>query len=315
MVTYSQFYNFEEKLCRIFTNTFMVLLKSEMATEQFAQLERPLLVFLELENILAHYNLKKLCDFIRDKGYFFSEQSLTGLLRIAIVRDKYGNNKYNQLIKATALAIHRFYPNLKISNKAIVRKAIANCASLSSDREEYKHIIFLLRITDDANSSVLLRTLDDYMSKEYNPALFEDMLRHNLHTGLGATHFRTYLEYLVKTAGSGRVFKKGKPQDYISNFTIHNFRFTISSIGLELKKEEIELFGGLPHYERWLIDPHGFDYDHFEISWLSVLPLKSDFVKQLSTIQPVRSALEKELQSAYSKTLAAVYTMHFMGNA
>ena len=310
--SYLQNFNFKRQVCDIFSNIILILSKGEFSKEEFEALKGPLLLFLKTEDMLAHYDLKWLEALIRRKGNLFLESELLELLSMAIARDRYNNIKYNGLIRNVSLTIEEFYPDFKISNKALIKKAIANAAAIDGKGENFGHLIFLLKVTDGECTILLSETLNYYLAQRFDEYFYERLLRHNIHHYLNENFFLQYLLYLSKKCNVGRVFKNGRSDDDSSDWSIYSFKMIICDIGVILSDREKALFSGSQPYERWLIDPLNFDYAIFEPYWITDLPIETKFFNELREVPAIANILKESLTKQYDNELGQRYVRHFL---
>lgn len=304
--------NFKNRLKRLFDNIFIILTKCEITEEQFAGLEKSIVPFVQLEKILYWKNLDYFCSFLMQKGFLFKSDSLLKLFQIAVTRDKPNNNKYERLVKNTCLAIHKFYPEFVVSNQALVRKAIGNCYSLTSDRTEFRNYMYLHKIVDESCQALLINAIDEDLDKKFKEHLYSELIWEGIYHYEYKDYFEKYVLETNNMKGCGIVFKNGKMDTKISNFIFFNFALQIHAKQINLSETNLSQFTNLSDFEKWLLNPIDFDYNHFEIFWLRVIHHKSLFMKKIRNVDDLGEILKNYLKSNFDHELSSMYVKNFL---
>ncbi len=312
MTEYLLNWNFENKLKNIFNNIFILLSKCEINQSQFAELEKNIIHFLSIEKFLYWKNLDYFCIFLMEKGYLFQSANLIKIFEIAVKRDKSGNNKYERLVKNICLAIHKFYPEVLISNQVLVKKAIGNCYSLNSDWTEFRNYMYLYKIADDSCKALLIAAIDEDLDKKFNEHLYGELLRYDIYNYQYKDYFQKYISEINKMKGYGIVFKNDKMDTTKSDFFFFNFALLLHAKSIIISDLDYKQLTNLSDFEKWLLKPFDFNYDRFQLYWMHVVPHKSFFMKKISKVAVLKELLEKSLKSDFDQQLSNMYVKYFI---
>lgn len=304
--------NFENRLRNIFNNIFIILSRCEINESQFAELEKTIIPFLTIEKFLYWKNLDYFCTFLMQKGYLFKSANLIKIFEIAVKRDRSGNNKYERLVMNTCLSLNKFYPDMTISNQALVKKAIGNCYSLNSNWTEFRNYMYLYKIADDSCKALLIKAIDEDLDNSFKEHLYSELLRNDVYNYQYKDYFHKYVSETNKMRGYGIVFKNNKMDTTKSDFVFFNFALLIHAKEITLSKMNLMQLENLTDFEKWLLNPFDFNYDLFKIYWLNVIHPKSQFLKKISRIVTLKSTLEKSLKSEFNQELSYIYVKFFI---
>jgi hypothetical protein len=305
-------YSFENRVSAIFHNLFLILSKIEITKEQFAILEKPIINFLQTEDILYHFNLEKFCNFVMLKGNFFEPKKLIEILQIVIKRDIYNNIKYNQLVSSICLSLHKFYPETIISNKSMIKKAMANCSSSDGDRTDYGSYCFLLKVVDPVCQNIIKQEIDSSLDNSFNDVLYSKLLWEDLYNYTYKNYFDIYIERINHSKGYGVTFINNNIDYSKLDYVFFNFALLVHFKNIVLSEVQREKLKDLSNFENWLLDPHQFDYSLFNIYWLTSIRRKSIFLNKIKSIQEIKHLLEKELRIEFTQDLSEIYVKYFI---
>ncbi|MDR6300633.1 hypothetical protein [Mesonia maritima] len=298
--------SFKEDYTSFVTNSFTLLAKMELSKTLFASLSNIIIKFLKVEDDLSWYNLKEVGQLISYKGYLFSEDQFVELLKIIINKDKTYNNKYEQLIKETSLALYKFYPSKKISNKNIVKKLVANTESVS----KWRSVIFTLKILDKECSKILMKEIEYLFESKMEFVLYEDLLRNNFYDYRKKDYFERYIDYInqMKRKGFKGEFYNGKP--VFNDYYYFHFIILLNLIEIDRNSKVLKKLTNLSEYEKWLLNPKEFNYSNFDAKWI----LAADniyILKSLQNISDISIAIEIELRKEFNSRLSQIYYEYF----
>lgn len=304
--------NFENRLKNIFNNIFILLSKCDINESQFTELEKSIVPFLTIEKFLYWKNLDYFCSFLIQKGYIFQSANLIKIFEIAVKRDKSGNNKYERLVKNTCLAINKFYPDINISNQALVRKAIGNCYSLNSNWTEFRNYMYLYKIVDDSCKTLLINAIDEDLDNSFKEHLYCELLRNDIYNYQYKDYFKKYVSEINKMKGYGIVFKNNKMDTTKSDFVFFNFALLIHAKEITLTETNLLQLENLSDFEKWLLNPLDFDYTQFQLYWMRVVPHKSFFMKKISKVSILKELLQNSLKSNFDQEFSNMYVKYFI---
>jgi hypothetical protein len=296
-------YRFRDTFTNIFSNLFTVLSRIAISPEQFSKNITPLLKFLKVEKELAWFNLKEFSQFILKKGNLFEAKDLMEILQIAINGDKYGYNKYTDLIKKIPRALAKFYPEHKIDNVKLIQTAILNCSSDNGSRANYMHLVYLGNVCNENCKRVLYAAFENYLDKEFCSEFFETLIRNCDYDFNTKNYFQLYSERTNLHKKGGRSYKFGNLE--LTDLTFINYIFILYQLKIDFGRAELQVFTDLNDFEMWLLNPIEFDYKKFDAKWLTDIydPIILDRLKGNDNIA---SAIEIELEREFNGVLAEI---------
>lgn len=305
-------WNFKNRLKSIFNNIFILLCKCEITQSQFLELEKNIIHFLSIEKFLYWKNLDYFCALLIEKGYLFQSANLIKIFEIAVKRDKSGNNKYEHLIRNICLSIHKFYPEVHISNQALVRKAISNCYSLHSEWTEFRNYMYLYKITDDSCKALLIAAIDEDLDKKFKEHLYGELLRNDIYDYQYKDYFQKYVSEINKMKGYGIVFKNNKMDNTKTDFVFFNFILLMHAKEINLSETNLSQLEDLSDFEKWMVNPFDYNYDQFQMYWIPVIPHKSFFMKKIGKVKILKGLLENSLKCNFNQELSNIYVKYFI---
>lgn len=310
MKEYLNNYRFKDKFTNIFANQFIILSRLDVTKEQFGGSKKTLLKYLKVESELAWFDLKQFCNFILKKGDLFEATELLDILKIAIDGDKYGFNKYTDLIEKTAKAIFKFYPDYKIDNLKLIQTAILNCSSDNGNNSNYNHLIPLVKVCSEKCKEILLNTFEIQLDNKFSSDFYEMLLEKADYDYKKKNYFQIYVEHINASKG-GRAYKYGKKE--LTDLVFIHFAYLLYKLNIEFDREELKSFSNLNDFETWLINPFNFNYNSFDAKWLTDLN-NPVFLNRLRPNNKIKSSIEIELEKSYDATLAEIRFNHFSNN-
>ncbi|KRD09125.1 hypothetical protein ASE21_14860 [Flavobacterium sp. Root901] len=302
-------YDLRNNLSRIFSNIFIMLLKSNIKKEDFKVIQTPILSFLKTENILYHSNLDALSRFLEKKGDFFELDNLVAILKTAVYNDDSQSHKYERLVSSCSRSIRFYYPEFKIEDEALIKKAVSNCSALSYGRPKIQDYVHLSKICSAELQRQLLDVTDQYLDTYFNDRFYWELLNFEIYQYTYKNYFEKFLDEICKYGGSIE-FKDG--ESTVHNFTFLNFIWLIHSIDIQLTIEQKNKFQRLNKFEEWLLDPFDFDYTLFESCWLVHILNNRKFAASIKNISEIKVSLEKELKEKFDQKLSNFYVQHFI---
>lgn len=310
MEEYLNNHRFKDAFTDIFSNLFTVFSKLEVTKEQFQFSKKSLLKFLTIESELAWYDLNEFSKFLLINGDLFEANELLEILKIAIEGDKYGFYKYTDLISVVAKAIHKFYPDFKIDKLKLIQTAILKSSSDDGRNSNYQHLMPLVKICDMNCMKILVNTFEVELDKEFNFSLYESLIEKTSYDWSSKNYFQLYSEYVNRFKG-GRAYKYGKLK--LTDLVFFRYAYLVYKLNIDFDREELKSFSNLNRFESWLLNPVGFNYDCFEVKWLTDLnnPI---FLNRLKSISNIKSAIEVELDTSFDATLAEIRFEYFLKN-
>ncbi|WP_312296906.1 hypothetical protein [Chryseobacterium sp.] len=296
-------WNFGQQYNSIFTNIFTILSRLDLKKEQFAPLIKTLIGFLDIEDNLAHYNIKELENFILKRGDLFEEKDLESILNIAIRRDKMHNHKYEGLIRNIPKAFLKHKPQYKYSNINLINRLLLNCQREDGTFKNFRKAINLAQIADDPCKKILYGTFTDFLNMQFDDEFYKLLLHAGVIEFDKGDYFEKYLSY-VNNRIPYRDFKLESVESI--NLSFLNFILLISKLKIDVELAFFEKLTGLNTFEKWLLNPKRFDYQFFDSNWLIQVAGYPNFLKRLSDIPDIVIAIEERLERDFNSSLAEI---------
>lgn len=300
-------HRFSDRFTNIFANLFTVFSRLEISKDQFRKCLIPLLKFLKTEKELAWFDLKEFSYFIFTKGNLFEEKDLMEILKVAINGDKYGYNKYTDLIKTIPKALVKFYPEYKIDNERLVQTAILNCSSDNGNNASYMHLVYLGKVCSDNCKKILFTTFEKHLDENFSGEFYELLIRNSDYDYNSKNYFQLYSERTNLHKG-GRSYKFGDLK--LTDLVFINYIFIIYKLNIDFNRSELKVFTNLNNFETWLLNPVEFDYKKFDAIWLTDV---NDIViiDRLKGNVSITNAIELQLEKEFNPMLAELKYKYF----
>ena len=301
-------YRFRDSFTNIFANIFTVLSKLELKKEDFLAPHIQLLIdFINIEEFLAHHDLKELGKFILSRGHLFNEKHLEAILSICIKGLKFGYCKYDSLLSLTIEAIEKFYPTFRFANQKLTQLGLLNSASDNNRYSSYFEFLDLSRICDKACEKILFQNFTERLKEDFTFDFYTDLIISTSYPIRRSTDFQQYIRLANLSKGKG-AYSYGKME--LTDLVFINFIIVIYEREIDLTEKEISEFSDLNPFEQWLLSPNTFDYSNFNAIWLTEINRPRYFFR-FKQIPEIRTALEQDLQINFNPMLAEIKYKYF----
>ena len=301
---------FKDNITDIFSNLFLVLARVRLTAEEVGPVVKSLLGFLSVETVLGWYDIEHLALFVQRKGKLFSQADLHKLLEITLLENRVRGNRYEPLIPRLVEALRAQYPVFKLTEKSLIRKVVANCYSASGGRAGFKHLAQLHWVADPACAAYLLAEFREYLDEHFDADLYRTLLWHEALAYDVHTYFAQWVQEVSQTATRCFTgFQNGRPQFH--DYTFLDFALLVYEKEIPFDAPALRLLTGLPDFERWLMRPDEFDYDLFNVNWLTALLNRKSFFARLRIISPLCHAIKRYLEAEFNPAVYALYHKHF----
>lgn len=303
-------WNFKQLYTLVITNSFTMLSKIEMNHEQLKLIVKPLIAFLEIENILAWFDIKELSNFILKKGHLFDIKDLETILITAIKRDQQ-YSKYDDLLNKIPKTIKKYHPDYKFCNKVLTRRAILNCQSDNDSHSDYRKIIYIALIADENCRKILLDVFYDYLEENFDENFYSFLIRYKILLIEDRDYFFKYTKVINEIKNKQLAYKFGNLQ--LTDLVYINFILLIYYLNIDFNKKEFEVFSNLNSFEEWLLNPMQYDYNEFDVQWLLEINDSPTILKRLVGIEPLIRCIDISLLKKYNSVLAKIkykYLLH-----
>lgn len=296
-------YTFESKYSQIFNNLFIVLSKLDISREQFFNNRQPIIKFLKVYNELNWFDLSGFINFILCKGNLFNEDDLVEILKIGVNGDSFKFNTFHKLIECIPRALEKFYPNYKINDRRLIKKALFNSTSEDDGRVNYDHLIYILNVCDENCRIILVEAFENFLDKDFNFHFYELLLRNSNYRFDNKGYFLTYSEYINNVMYRGDRAEK-------MDFYFDNYILIIYKLNIDFDRPELKIFTELNDFETWILNPEAFDYTKFDPIWL--LEFNYPIVlNRLKGNQHIANRIEKRLRQEFDPILAEIKYKYF----
>jgi hypothetical protein len=301
---------FKDNITDIFSNLFMVLARVRLTADEVGPIVKSLTGFLTVETVLVWHDIEHLATFMQRKGKLFGQKELYKLLEIVLLENRVRGNRYQQLIPPIVETLRTQYPTFKLTEKSLLRKAVAACYSESGVRASFKHLAQLHLIANPICAAYLRTEFQEYLNEHFDGDLYRTLLWHEALTYDEHSYFAQWVQEVGQTANrSFTGFQDGRPQFH--DYTFFNFALLIYKKEIPFDAPALSSFSNLPDFERWLIRPDEFDYKLFDVNWLTALMNLKPFFARLRAISFLRQAVEQHLEIEFNPAIYALYHKHF----
>src|SRR5690606_14920718 len=296
-------WDFGQQYNTIFTNIFTVLSRIDLKKEQFAPLIQTLIGFLDIEENLAHYNIKELENFMIKRGDLIEEIDLESILNIAIRRVKMHNHKYEGLIRNIPKAFLKHKPQYKYSNVKLSNRLLLICQRDDGTYKNFRKAINLTKIADDPCKKILYGAFTDFLNMHFDDEFYILLL----HAGVIKFDERDYFEKHLIYVNNRIRYRDFKLESLETiNLSFLNFILLISKLEIDVELAFFDKLTGLNYFEKWLLNPKNFDYHLFDSNWVISVAEYPNFLKRLANIPDLVIAVDNRLQSEFNPSLAEI---------
>lgn len=301
--------NFSEKIREIFSNFFVILSYVDINSNLFEGIPNALNNYLMAEDELSWNDIKCLGLFIYKKGNLFSENNLRSLLQLAIGGERNSHHKHQELIQPVCIALATHYSNFIFSDKALVRRAVANCYSVASNRVSFKHLIPLWPLLSNECKVIMHQAFTEVLDEEFNADIYDSLIRHSVLDFSEKDYFAKLICHVNNSKGKGLcINEKGKI--HFDDYKLFDFALIIYIRNIEFNNPELVGLQNLSQSEQWLMNPEAFDYSNFNSSWL--VAYGNEFVlSRVKHIQRLKIAVEESLKEKLDFKLYKIYHKYF----
>lgn len=255
--------------------------------------------FIQNENFLYTYDLKYLGILFEKKGIWFTPEEHISILNTHLSSN---NSKSYEMIYRILYSFHENCTDLQITDTVIINKIIG---MEETSLNHYAAIDYLRKIVSVENLVVLDKKLLLSLQKKFDSFLYRVILvGDQCPMQDDDALFKSYVEYVNEKKGI-TVGADENGFEIIYGYEFINF---ISGILYSQKRtldDPIILNGlsDLSNYQKWLLNPETFDYDHFKIEWIQ-LSDNEIILKHLGKSHKLKSIIADELNIHFDKLLS-----------
>lgn len=296
----------------IFSNIFTFLSRININKQDFEYIIKPLIAFLSIEDSLAHYNLREFENFIRQRGFLFSEKDLESILDIAIHRDEKFSIKYEGLLMTLPEALSKYYPAYRYGNKNQVKRLLLNCAGEGCAYFDYRKAVYMASVCDEICKKLLIDEFTACLSEKFNDDFYELLLLNGVISYTDGNYFDSYI-LTVNSDKSRGAYEFGELK--LTNLIYLGFIIVVSQLKIDVSSRYFANLRDLNNFEQWLLDPVNFDYGLFEAVWLTQIAEFPSILKRLADIPQFPAIIDDSLYVDYNPSLAKIRYTYFKQSA
>lgn len=295
---------FRETIQRIFANFSLTCEKILWNKETWQNsLTDSISNFLEVEDFLYWFQLKKFGRFLEKQTILFTYNQLVKLLHISIDRHQSSINKYQHFIESLCKCLAKAYPDNRIKSERLFQKALAS--SYVDDNDLRFEILYhIFPVVDRSHQLAIIHEAKKRLAQSFDPHFYQELLWRNILDWDDGPYFGQLVRYMATAQNRGSITFNGKDLD-MKDVTFYNF--CVLTHFLRVPREQISLssFENLTTIEQWLLDPVGFDYSQFDAGWLRSVG-KAAILDLLKGRKEVIDIVERDLTKDFDAKLAEI---------
>lgn len=286
----------------VFAAAFVIVGKIGCSDADVRAIARDVLDFLIADPDYYDQHMEGLATLIEKHGNAFSAAGFLEILEEIIPKLSTHNHKYDTVYNGICVSWRKHFPDAKISNEKLIRQAVVN--HMGGSNPDYLRLANLWFITALELQGLIIEEFDRFLDSNFNGQLYERLLHEKVLTFDHRDFFTVYVKDTVAhNTPDGCYHSDGKVS---MNPHIYNMSLIVHRFDIPLDHPAFAALKGLTPFQQWMIDPLGFDYTGFDVSWFkqATSPV---FLKKLRGKAEIVNAVEKLLKSDYDTKLAKVY--------
>lgn len=292
----------------VFRSLFVVIGKMDYAVDDFRTVVPDILNFLKADPDYWDQYMKPLSWLIEEYGAAFSPAGFLGVLEVIIPKIEVHKVKYGKIFKAVCRSWDRHFPREKITDAKLIGQAVLN--HMNGGYAEYRQLGCLYQITAPGLKGSIISEFERYLEQgEFSGQLFEYLVHDRVLEYDHKGYFTFYVKDQLAHHPKGGYYLIGDQK--FPSFMIHNLAIVVHRFGVPYDHPALSLVIDLIAYERWLMNPEGFDYDVFEVLWLKEVS-SPHLLEKLRGNPFVRSAIERYLRDQNDSAVAEVYFKYIL---
>ena len=300
-----QNYYFKETFRRIFSNIFVISQRISWEREDWqATLTETLTKFIETEDDLYWFDLKKLSRFIETRTHLFSYDQIARLLEIAVSRHKANINKYQDLIESLCKCLKRDFPDRRIASIRFYQQALASSFT-KDDNLKFEILYQIYPVISQNHQQSIIAEAETILSQTFDAHFYQELLWRNILDWKSQNYFHQLITSINASHQRSTISIKGNSLD-IDDVTFYNFCMLIHYLKIPLDDPRFKAISGLNLIEQWLLNPLDFDYSQFDPIWIIAVE-KSRIINLIKGKTEVHLAIEDTLRKNYDAKLASIY--------
>ncbi len=296
---------FVDTFRRVFGNLFVISQKISWNTVVWnASLTDNISKFLEVEDHLFWFDLKKFGVFLDTHTNLFSYNQLVTLLQICLDRHKAKINKYQHLIDSLCNCLKKAFPDAPIDSSRFYQQALAS--SYRNDKDlSFEILIHVYPIVAERHQHSIISEAEKVLTTNFDPYFYEKLLWKKMLDWKRGEFF----DKLVQSVKAGRpgssvTVKCDKTE--MRDVTFYNFCLLVHFLEVPLNDQRLTSFSDLNAFEQWILNPLGFDYAHFDALWIVAVE-KTQIIRLIKGKEEVIQCVEQKLKTDFHPKLAEIY--------
>ncbi|GCC50333.1 hypothetical protein SanaruYs_05480 [Chryseotalea sanaruensis] len=296
---------FKESFRRIFSNIFIVSERIVWKREDWqAGLITNLTKFVETEDILYWFDLKKLARFIETKAHLFTYEEVLSLLEVAVDRYRVNINKYQHLIQSLCKCLTRDYPDKSISSQRFYQKVLSSSYA-KDDSLKFEILFHIYPVVDKIYQKSIVSEAESILNDKFDSYFYKELLWRKILDWKSGNYFDQLMTSL--NTNHSRSFITFKENIFeMDDVTFYNFCMLVHYLEIPLNDSRLKAIPGLSILEQWILNPLDFDYSQFNPMWV-VAAEKTRIIDLLKGKKEVLLCIENVLKTKYDETLAKIY--------
>jgi len=292
----------------VFSNIFILLRKIQLTDTEWKRITKATCNHLQVSPHTYQPDTGSLGDLIKTTGNVFTQKQLCDLLELFLINQEAHRHPFESLGLNIPSALTQYYPDFRLTDRALVKKALANCTA-SNGYSSYQRLIPVYAICNEACQSILKAGISEFLDESYHSELYKEALR----AGMYVYQEKDYFTKLILSVNRYKPFTyQGLPTEIVpyNNFEFFNFCLLLYRLKIKLDHSEKALMPELTSYESWLIEPESFDYSEFDPRGLKDAEKRPMLLKRYKKVPDIADKLELYLTNSYDKKLAELYFRH-----
>jgi hypothetical protein len=294
----------------VFSNIFILLQKVQLSETEWKRITNATCNHLKVSPHTYQPDTGSLADLIKMRGNVFTQQQLYDLLALFLINQEAHRHPFESLGLKIPTALKRFYPDFSLTDRSLIKKALANCTA-SNGYSNYQRLIPAYAVCNDACKSILKTGITEFLDESYQSEFYKEALT----AGIFNYRESDYFAKLILSVNRYKPFTyQGLSKEITSfnNFEFFNFSLMLYRLNIKLDDADRALLSPLTPYECWLIDPENFEYKEFDPRWLRDAEKRPMLIKRYSEIPAIANSIERYLTNSFDEKLSELY-FRFLG--
>lgn len=301
------FSRFRQSIGGIFNKIISILKIGNFSKEELSSFNQPVINFIKTNDGFDRKNWQYLTSFLTRHIELFSQEEIIELLELTINGKRHRSGE-DELEHICILANEKNNFVINDANKLdkLISIITQPCRSCNSRHDEYSLLHYWHVANSDGKFKIESLMLNK-LKEEFNSRLFESMafmgiIKTEEHNSL----IEKFIEKTIKRSRKNEVEKINEKWIY-NDFSTINSLSCLSEIGLKLSDIRLKPIGENDKFYNWVLDPKEFNYEDFDLNWITDLCNLSFLRENLSESKEISTRVKEELKNNYNDRLAKYY--------